>query len=275
MTFRYTVAGSAAQRRRHRLHAVPVWRRELRAGARPGALMTPVVDGPEGDETVTSRCSMARDTTWARASASVTIADPPDAGRVGGGVRPGRAGAGLETGRFRFTRTGDPTWRCRSHMRGGTATNMTDYANIGGTVTSTPARRHGGRIGTRERYAGRRPRDVILTVTDGANYDLGAPISATVTITDQPAPIITVTAVDPTAIRDGAHPGIFRFTRVGNTALALTVSSRGAARRRAATMRRSIGVDRLVPGRRRRPSIGWSRRRPMPLWRGAKPSSSR
>ena len=65
---------------------------------------------------------------------------------------------------------------------------------------------------------------LVLTVVDGVNYDVGSPSSATVTILDQPTPIITVTAIDPNASETGPESGVFRFTRVGDTSLSLTVS---------------------------------------------------
>jgi hypothetical protein len=68
------------------------------------------------------------------------------------------------------------------------------------------------------------PETVILTVVDGANYDAGSPVSGTVTIQDQPTPLISVQAIDPAASETGPDSGTFRFTRVGDTGLSLTVN---------------------------------------------------
>ena len=65
---------------------------------------------------------------------------------------------------------------------------------------------------------------VTLTVVDGAHYDLGAPVSGSIDILDQPIPIVTITAFDPTASETGPDEGVFRFTRVGDLSLALTVT---------------------------------------------------
>ena len=103
--------------------------------------------------------------------------------------------------------------------------NSTDYANLGGTATFNAGEATTDRIVRPLNDAlVEVPETVIVTLTDGANYDLGGTTSATVTITDQPAPIVTITAIDPAASETGPDPGVFRFTRVGNTALALTVT---------------------------------------------------
>ena len=62
---------------------------------------------------------------------------------------------------------------------------------------------------------------VILTLTDGPNYDLGSPTQATVTIADTVIPLVTVEATDPNAAEPGSDPGTFTFTRNGNLSLAL------------------------------------------------------
>ena len=91
------------------------------------------------------------------------------------------------------------------------------------------------------------PETVIVTLTDGANYDLGASISATVTITDQPAPIITIAAIDPSASETGLDPGVFRFTRVGNMTLPLTVNYTRTGTRRDRATSASFGSSITFP----------------------------
>ena len=65
---------------------------------------------------------------------------------------------------------------------------------------------------------------VSLTIVDGANYDVGAPVTG---IGRHPRPADSDRdhqAVDPTASETGLDPGMFRFTRVGDVSLPLTVT---------------------------------------------------
>jgi hypothetical protein len=66
---------------------------------------------------------------------------------------------------------------------------------------------------------------VILTVNPSATeYVVGAPNSATVTIADAPAPVVTIAATTPNASEVGPVNGAFTFSRTGSTAFALNVS---------------------------------------------------
>jgi hypothetical protein len=67
---------------------------------------------------------------------------------------------------------------------------------------------------------------VIMTLKSSAAYTIGAPSSATVTITDGdigPLPVVSVVASDPTATEVPLTTGAFRLTRTGSTAAALSV----------------------------------------------------
>lgn len=64
---------------------------------------------------------------------------------------------------------------------------------------------------------------VVLTVSDFPSYIRGTPAAATVSIADNPTPIITVVATDAEAYEAGLDPGTFTFTRVGSTTFPLTV----------------------------------------------------
>ena len=65
---------------------------------------------------------------------------------------------------------------------------------------------------------------MILTLTTVAPYELGAPSTATVTITDTAAPLVSVTAFDSAASEAPGDVGTFRFARTGSTAAPLTVT---------------------------------------------------
>ncbi len=229
LAFRYTVSGSAAND--GATDFTPFLSGD--ASFAPGSstldvVMRPVADSVvEGNETVVvTLLDDVRYNLGSSTVASITISDPPTPVVTVTAFDPDATEAGLETGIFRFTRTGDlGTALIVNYTRGGTALSGTDYANIGGTVTFNIGQATADRIVSPLNDAlVEVPETVILTLTDGANYDLGASISATVTITDQPAPIITITAVDSSASETGTDPGVFRFTRVGNTALPLTVT---------------------------------------------------
>jgi hypothetical protein len=57
---------------------------------------------------------------------------------------------------------------------------------------------------------------LTLTVVDAVGYDLGASVAATVTISDPPLPVVTLTVPDPDASEVTLDPGAFRFTRTGD-----------------------------------------------------------
>jgi len=67
------------------------------------------------------------------------------------------------------------------------------------------------------------PETVILTLTGVAPYELGSPLSATITITDAANPLVTVAAVDASASEAG-DTGRFVLTRSGDLTAPLTVT---------------------------------------------------
>src|SRR5262249_43086944 len=68
------------------------------------------------------------------------------------------------------------------------------------------------------------PETVILTLQDGAQYDVGATATDTVTIADQPTPIVTIEATDDAPSEDGPATGTVTFPPVGDLTFALTVT---------------------------------------------------
>ncbi len=79
--------------------------------------------------------------------------------------------------------------------------------------------------------ASRATRRCSSTLVDLAAYNLVNPTTATVTIADNPIPVVTIAALDPNAAETGADTGTFRFTRVSDTGfdLAVTYSVTGTA----------------------------------------------
>lgn len=143
----------------------------------------PMVEGPE---TVTVTLSDGPDyDLGASTTAAVTIADQPVPVVTVQAVDASATEAG-DRGLFRFTRTGNLAFSLAvTFNRAGTASNASDYNNISTTLTFAA----GAATLDREvvpisdtRVEG--VETVILTVLDGANYDVGVPASATVQIAD-------------------------------------------------------------------------------------------
>lgn len=145
-------------------------------------------------------------------------------------VDPDASENGSATGMFRLARSGDTSSVLSvSFSLTGSATHGVDYdsptsvtfpaghAAVDVTVTpKTDALVEGNELAT-------------LTVTAGAGYELGSPVSANVTIADHvvpTGPVVTVVASDGQAHenQDLFDFGVFTLTRTGSTATSLTVT---------------------------------------------------
>ncbi|MGB7219547.1 MAG: Calx-beta domain-containing protein, partial [Vicinamibacterales bacterium] len=191
--------------------------------------VTPILDGlgAEGPETVVlTLTATAAYLPGTPATATVTIADNSQTVTVVA-TDPNASEIGPDTGTFTISRTGDTTLALQvSVSLGGTATNGFDYSSISSfltilagqastTVTVTPILDAVGTEGPTE--------TVVLTLPANANYIVGTPSSATVTIADS-SPTVTVVATDAQATENGPDTGTFTFTRTGNTTASLTVN---------------------------------------------------
>lgn len=136
-----------------------------------------ITESNEGNNTATEIT-----TTVVNPGPLVTIA-ATDATAAEAGITP-------NTGTFTVTRTGDPTSALTvSYTVAGTATNATDYNSLSGSVV-IPAGQASTTImvtPVNDANSGEGSETVLLTLTDTANYDLGAAASATVTIADNTA----------------------------------------------------------------------------------------
>jgi len=136
---------------------------------------------------------------------------------------------GSNTGAFRLTRSGSATMLTApltvTFTLTGTATNGSDYTNLPLTATFLANQASVDVVvaplvdATTEGAE-----SVVLTLATVAPYDLGSPATATVTITDTDSPLVSVVAFDSTASETGPDLGMFRFSRTGSTAAALTVT---------------------------------------------------
>jgi Ca2+-binding RTX toxin-like protein len=140
-------------------------------------------------------------------------------------------GATTNPGKYTLTRTGVTTSALTVNvLMSGTATNGTDYTSIPTTATfaigSTTALVNLNVID--DILVEQTIETAILTVGTGTGYTVGTTPSATVNITDNDLPVITVSATDASAAETipGAttNPGQYTLTRTGVTTSALTVN---------------------------------------------------
>jgi hypothetical protein len=136
---------------------------------------------------------------------------------------------GPTPGAFTFRRTGETSAPMTVIVsRGGTATNGTDYAAIGGPsfAVTIPAGQANTTL-TLVPFADNvveGDETVELTLQPGLEYVVGTPAAATVTIGDDPVRV-SIVASDAGAAESGLDPGAFLLTRGGgNTSAALTVA---------------------------------------------------
>lgn len=90
---------------------------------------------------------------------------------------------------------------------------------------------------------------VVLTLGADANYVIGAPASATVTIddNDQTVPVVTITATADNAVESGAQPGTFTITRSGDTTESLAVFLAVSGTATALTDYTALGGSVIIP----------------------------
>jgi hypothetical protein len=184
----------------------------------------------EPDETLTVTLSNAAGAVIADGQATGTIVDddqaPPAVVTVVA-TSPQADETGEIMGVFTVTRTG-PTADALvvTFTVGGTATETLDYYAIGTSVT-IPAGQAAGTVVVAAFGDAlvEGAETVVLTLVDGAAYDLGAPASATVGIVDGGIRLneVTVVASDALAAEAGPDPGTFTITRTGVIALPLVV----------------------------------------------------
>jgi hypothetical protein len=161
-------------------------------------------------------------------SASVTITDNDLPVVTVAASDSDAAEAGLDPGVFTVTRSGgDPAAPLTViYMTSGTASVGSDYIMLSGSVT-IPA----GAISATITIT---PIDDLLLeqaetvealLVSGANYSIGTPSSATVTIADDDLPVVSIVASDSSAAESGPAPSAFTVTRSsGDPSLPVIVS---------------------------------------------------
>ncbi len=151
---------------------------------------------------------------------------------------------GTDPGQFTITRIGDLSADLTvTYDISGTAINDTDYKQTGTAVADKPKTftvvikkdETSATVDVKpiDDASSESNETVIVTLADGANYDL-KPLdpakpeeqmnSATVNIADNELTLVTIVATDPKALELGTDPGTFTVTRTGNTTNALDVT---------------------------------------------------
>jgi len=107
----------------------------------------------------------------------------------------------------------------------GTATNGVDYAALTGTVV-IPAGNNTAPIDLApiDDFFTEGVETVIVTINDGAAYDVGVAAATLSILDDDAAPTVSLVATDPNASEVGPDVGTFQVVRTGSTALPLDVS---------------------------------------------------
>src|SRR5213082_1174594 len=135
---------------------------------------------------------------------------------------PNASEQGPDSGTFTISRTGDTSSALTvNYTLGGTAQNGTDYQPLGTSVTiAAGASSATVTVTPIDDNQAEGDETVVLTISAGADYDVGSANSATITVADNdgtaPAPgqpVITMSAVDSDASESGPDNGIIRFPR--------------------------------------------------------------
>ena len=155
--------------------------------------------------------------------------------------------AGPTAATLTFSRVGDTTKSLTvSYAISGTATSGSDFTSLG-TSVSIPA---GAATITKTVAAlqdtlQEQDETIVATIKSSANYVIGAPTAATVTLTSDDAitQTVTVAATDSVATEAGPTTGTYTFTRTGNIAAALTVSYKVGGTATSATDFATLGTS--------------------------------
>jgi hypothetical protein len=237
VTVLYTLAGTALNGSDYASLSGSV---TIPAGAASATVtVTPIDDtAVEGNETVILTVSAdAAYTVGSPSSATVTIADnepPPPQPTVTVAATDAKASEkGTKPGTFTISRVGGmgPALAVKYSLDG-TAVNGIDYELLSGSVI-IPAGASSATVIVQpiDDIVLESDETVILSVSSDADYTVGLPNSATVTIDDKdklrdrppPGPVVTVAATDADASETGPDTGTFTITRTSSTASALTV----------------------------------------------------
>ncbi|MBI5039661.1 MAG: peptidylprolyl isomerase [Gammaproteobacteria bacterium] len=136
--------------------------------------------------------------------------------------------AGLSTGTYTFTRTGNTAAALAvNYSVGGSATSGGDYTALGTQVIFPIGASQVTKTLQPVQDTLQEPNETVaLSLRQSASYTVGTPASATITLTsnDTITRTVTVAATDRIATEAGLTMGTYTFTRTGSTAATLTVN---------------------------------------------------
>lgn len=187
--------------------------------------VNPIMNTATGDQTAILTIQPDTGTSYtvgSPSSATVTI-KPASVVTVTASI-PTAQKSGPVAGQFTVTRTGgDQTVPLDVSVQiGGTATAGTDYSSIGSTVHFSAGQAWATVAVNPILNNASGDKTVTLTVQASANYAVGSPSAAMVTI--KAAQVVTVSATIAKASEFGAKPGQFTISRSGDTTANLTVN---------------------------------------------------
>jgi subtilisin-like proprotein convertase family protein len=135
-------------------------------------------------------------------------------------------GTATNPGQFTLSRTGPTTSALTVNVAlSGTATNGTDYATIPTSVIFAAGSSSAVvNLNVIDDTLGEGTETAILNVTTGTGYTVGTAASATVNVSDNDVPSITLAVSPAFVLEDGAPNLVYTFTRTGATTSALTVN---------------------------------------------------
>src|SRR5262245_27522069 len=132
---------------------------------------------------------------------------------------------GPDAGTFRISRTGDTSAALSVFFTiGGSATNGADYQGIAGSINIPAGASFVDRVITPVNdplLEG--PETVVLTLSSNAQYVVGAADDATLTIADNPSPVVTIPVLAATSSEAAPAAGSPRSIRDAHPTFALTV----------------------------------------------------
>lgn len=135
------------------------------------------------------------------------------------------AGEGGDNGTFRLTRSGSTSSALTINLaRSGTATNGTDYAPISSAVIPAGSATTTVTVSPIDDGIIEQSETVILTISPAAQYIVGSPDTATVTIADNDAALTVTIEASDSAASEGGDSGAFTLRRTGSTATELVVN---------------------------------------------------
>ncbi len=225
LTVNYGITGSAL----HGTDYVPLpGVLTIPAGSAVGTVVITPIDDAIGEPAQTALFQLRGGigyTVGAPGSATVTVTDNGDLPYASIAVTTGPAIEGGTTGVFRVTTAGTGTGNITvRYTVTGTATNGTDFTNLGGTLSIGKNTTANISIATIQDTTVEGYETVTITLDPDPAYSLAVDSSATMNLQDDDAPQVNVSITDDAFTESNGSLAKFFISRTGSTASALTVN---------------------------------------------------